>query len=72
MRESVTKGPQDMEALCCLLVRCFVVLASATVNTYLDLTYNLQHITYNRELHFLHNIITYNLFLIYLHILHFL
>ena len=41
MRESVTKGPRDEEALCCSLVRCFVVLASATVNTYLDLTYNL-------------------------------
>ena len=46
MRESARKGPQDEEALCCSLMRCLVVLASPTVNTYLDLTYNLQHINY--------------------------
>ena len=46
MRESARKGPQDEEALCCSLVHCLIVLASPTVNTYLDLTYNLQHINY--------------------------
>ena len=46
MRESTRKGPQDEEALCCSLTRCLVVFASLTVNTYLDLTYNLQHINY--------------------------
>ena len=47
MRESARKGPQDEEALCCSLARCLVVLASPTVNTYLDLTNDLQHIQFN-------------------------
>ena len=42
MRESARKGLQNEEALCCSLARCVIVLASPTVNTYLDLTYNLQ------------------------------
>ena len=49
MRESARKGSQDEEALCCSLARCLVVLASPTVNTYLDLTYNLQHINYLQQ-----------------------
>ena len=75
MRESVRKGSQDEEALCYSLALslCLAVLASLTLNTYLDLTQHLRHINYLQygELHSLRNIIIYKLFVIDLPIVHF-